>query len=286
MLVVFGMILMAIVSLVMSYHFLIVRRYEYSSDKISAPVRAVLISDLHDHSFGKNNQRLVKAIRDEKPDLILMVGDFLNDSSETAEAALTLVERLTSVAPVYFSLGNQERSFMTQHGDILLDELRKAGAVVLDKTYLDIEICGVPLRIGGMSDYAFALDGRDSTSQDTMPKDTYAFLTDFQNTERFTLMLSHMPECFVLGEASQTWHIDLVVSGHDHGGQVVLPLFGGLWAGDQGYFPEYVTGLHKKDFIHILITNGLSSKGEALPRFNNPPEICVVELLPVESDVS
>ena len=95
-------------------------------------------------------------------------------------------------------------------------------------------------------------------------------------------MLSHRPESFVLGEASVTWNIDLVLHGHAHGGQVVLPFVGGLWAGDQGFFPTYVHGMYEKDLLSILVTSGLGTNKKAIPRLNNPPEVVVLNLLPEE----
>ena len=87
-------------------------------------------------------------------------------------------------------------------------------------------------------------------------------------------------DSFVLGEASGTWHVDLVISGHDHGGQVVLPLLGGVFGGDQGYFPTYIHGIYEKDNLRLAITSGLGSQRERLPRFRNPPEIMVLDLVP------
>jgi predicted MPP superfamily phosphohydrolase len=145
-----------------------------------------------------------------------------------------------------------------------------------------VEISGQIIRIGGLYDYAFALDAWNSCSPDRMEPEVYQFLTKFQDTDVFKLMLAHRPDSFIFGEASVTWDIDLVVSGHLHGGQVVVPFKGGLIGGDQGWFPKYVHGLYEKDDINIFITSGLGSSRKVLPRFNNPPEIAVLRLLPLE----
>ena len=89
---------------------------------------------------------------------------------------------------------------------------------------------------------------------------------------------SAMADSFIFGEASKAWDIDLVVSSHDHGGQVVIPFLGGFYGGDQGYFPEYIHGLYNKDKMKILISSGLGSNKQKLPRFNNVPEVMVVNL--------
>lgn len=264
----------------LSYFQLTVREFALSSSRLSQELRLAVLSDLHGQQFGEDNIRLVDCVRSQSPDLILLAGDMLNSYDESAQAVTALVRRLSDIAPVYYALGNHELGYMRRTGEALPDALEQAGAQVLELSWQDIEIKGQPLRIGGMYDYAFALDGHDSTNPETMDPELYSFLTGFQNTDRFRLMLSHRPESFVLGQASATWFIDLVVSGHDHGGQVVLPVLGGLWAGDQGWLPDYVHGLYRKDRLCIFITSGLGSQREPVPRFNNPPEAAVLILSP------
>lgn len=262
-----------------SYKGMTVTRYEYQSAKVTEPVRLVLISDLHGNELGKGNARLVKTVRKQQPDVILMAGDFLESTDAERARAAALVSEMSVIAPVYYSLGNHEVDYVAKHGKILLEEMEAAGAVVLEEEYVDVTIGGQKVRIGGMYEYAFALDDWNSTNPETMDPEAYAFLMDFQNTEALKVMMAHRPESFVLGEASKTWEIDLVASGHVHGGQVVLPVLGGLWAVDQGFCPEYETGFHEKDRIHIVITNGLGSGDQLLPRFNNPPEVVVVDVV-------
>lgn len=261
---------------------LVTRRYDFTSPKLSQPVTAVVLSDLHDHAFGAGNRRLIQAVADEQPDVILVLGDMLNRDTADTAPVVELTAALVQIAPVYYALGNHENDYILSHGRGLLEELEAAGAQVLDLSYEDAEIGGQIIRIGGMYDYAFAQDAVNSTKKENMSAQVYDFLTGFQDTERFTLMLSHRPESFVLGEASVTWTIDLVLHGHAHGGQVVLPFVGGLWAGDQGFFPAYVHGMYQKDLLNILVTSGLGTNRKAVPRLNNPPEAVVLSLLPEE----
>lgn len=280
-------------SIYSSYNHLVVNEFELSSEKINSTLKLVLLADLHNHEFGENNAKLVAGVEAQKPDLILMAGDFLNKDSANAEVVITLVEQLSKLAPVYFSFGNHERGYMKARGwkenadpgeSELAAELKEAGAIVLDLHWQDIELNGQKLRIGGIYDYAFALDGYNSTNPEKMKPQVYQFLTEYQAVEEdvFTLMMSHKPDCFVLGQASQTWRVDLVLSGHLHGGQVVLPFAGGLYGGDLGWFPLYDHGLFEKDNIHILVTSGLGSSNKLVPRFNNTPEIAVICLKPAE----
>lgn len=263
-----------------SYHQLTVKAYDYQSDKIQEPIKLVVMADLHNNVFGENNEELLTAIKEQEADAILMVGDFLNKYDVEHGQVIRLLQDLTELAPVYYSLGNHEWQYMENHGQQLMQDITDAGAELLELSYQDIELNGQRIRIGGMLDYAFALDGKDSTDPEKMDEEVYQYLCEFQDTELLKLMLSHRPESFVLGEASTTWDVDLVLSGHVHGGQVVLPFVGGLYATDQGFLPDYVYGLYEKDKIDILLTSGLGSGFTWVPRFNNPPEIVSLTLLP------
>lgn len=220
--------LITVASIFLSYNVLTVRTFSYETDKAVDPVRAVVISDLHEHEFGKDNVKLVEKIREQEPDIILMVGDFVNQDSADSTVAVKLVEQLSKLAPVCYSLGNHEESYMAKTDWNFPTEIEKAGAHFLDKEYVDVDIRGTKLRIGGMFSYAFGADGKDSAA--AAPEDVKKFLMDFQDTDRLKIMMAHRPDSFIFGDAASVWDVDLVVSGHDHGGQVVVPFAGGsVW---------------------------------------------------------
>lgn len=156
------------------------------------------------------------------------------------------------------------------------DERRYKNRIDGKEVYRDVEIGGCKVRIGGMYEYAFALDGDNSA--ENLTGNVRDFLEEFQNTDRYKIMLCHRPDSFVFGDASDYWKIDLVISGHDHGGQVVIPFKGGLYGGDQGWFPPYVHGLYRTGRIRLFVTSGLSSEKQKLPRWNNRPEIAVLNV--------
>ena len=109
-----------------------------------------------------------------------------------------------------------------------------------------------------------------------MDPEVCRFLTDFQDTERFTLMLSHRPDSFALGEAARTWSIDLVLSGHAHGGQVRIGSQG-LWSTSQGFLPKYTSGVNQMGESQVVISRGLGDS-EPFPRIFNQPELVVVDV--------
>ena len=275
-LIVVAFVIYILVSLWVSTNYIVIREYTADTGKSDTGFRAVVVSDLHDHRFGGDNEKLAEKIREIAPDVIIMDGDMLNAESADASVPLELIGLLKDTAPIYYALGNHELSYMENGHSDLQEELESAGVVVLDKNYVDIEINGTQVRLGGLYDYAFGLNGNNDAL--AAPSDTLSFLQDFQNTDRMKIMLSHRPDSFIFGDASKVWDVDLVISGHNHGGQVVIPFLGGLYGGDQGWFPEYVHGMYQKDNILLFETSGLGSDKQKLPRFNNPPEIAVLTI--------
>lgn len=263
-----------------SYNDIDFKKYQLTDDDLFGTVRYLFISDLHDYKYNKNNEKLISLIQELHPDGIFMLGDMINNYSEDADSATSLIGSLKDIAPVYYALGNHELEWMNTHDEELQGILESAGAIVLNREYCDIEINEQKIRIGGLYDYAFSLQNLDLTDTSNEKVQVYNFLNEFQDTDAFKIILSHRPDSFIFGDASVAWDIDLVASGHLHGGQVVLPFLGGVYGGDQGWFPEYVHGLYEKDNMNILVTSGLSTNKKLVPRWNNPPEIVVLELLP------
>ena len=263
-----------------SYRDPVVRTWTVPVQHLSAPVRAVVMADLHNRDFGEDNRVLEELTADAEPDLILLDGDIVNADAADAGVAVSLALALKDIAPVYYAWGNHELDYLSAGTSPLREELEAAGAAVLDREWTDLTVNGAALRLGGLYDYAFAMDDFNTCDPERMDPEIYDFLTAFQDTDRCRIMLSHRPDSFIFGAAAATWDVDLVISGHDHGGQVVLPLLGGVFGGDQGLFPEYVHGICEKDGLTLAITSGLGSQRELLPRFRNPPEIMVLELVP------
>ena len=257
-----------------SYHLIEVRSYQIENGPELKNIKIAVISDLHENPIS---EKIVSEMENQHPNVIFVVGDLLNRYSETSDTVVSLIKRLSGIAPVYYSWGNHELTYMNAGHMELQSELEAAGAIVLNREFIDVNINGTLLRIGGLYEYAFALDAENSTNPDAMDPEVYHFFFFFQDTDAYKIMLSHRPESFVLGEAAETWQIDLGICGHTHGGQIVLPLFGGLYAPEQGLFPEYVHGVYQKGNLTFAITSGLGSQKDRVPRFNNPPEIMVLE---------
>lgn len=253
---------------------------EYNIDlaELSGSARVVVISDLHGKEYGKDNKRLLAKISEQNPDAIFVVGDMLddNDAENNFSKTTKLLTDLLDIAPVYFSYGNQEKEYSGNAIDTFVNTIKENGVIVLDDSFVDCEINGQKIRIGGTMGHAFPF-GR--TMEEFESSDEYIFLKDMEKTDSPTIVLAHMPDTFIFNGAHNYWsNIDLAVSGHTHGGVIRLPFAGGLYSPMQGFFPEYDYGFYMLgEKMRIVITSGLSGY-KLVPRILNLPEICVLNL--------
>lgn len=262
----------------LSYNYLTVKEFKVSSDKIISSIRIVLVSDLHDHVFGDHNSRLIEKIVEQEPDIIILDGDMINSDSVDSHVVVDLILGLVDRAPVYYSLGNHEMSYMRNGHPELLKELGEAGAVVLNQKIEDIRIKGSRIQLGGIYEYAFDTPMQDDKSNEIAISYMETYALEAEEGE-YLLMCAHRPESlYCFNYADELWGLDLVLSGHLHGGQVILPFIGGLYSSMENFFPKYDYGEYEIGDCIMIITRGLSSNQKLLPRFNNPPEIVVIDL--------
>ena len=176
----------------------------------------------------------------------------------------------------YTNIDRENSSFQLPDEDNggLIATIRKAGAVVLQREWKDIEVGGTKIRIGAAFEDMYSLDENNPSA--TMQTGMYSFLTDFQGTDALTIYMAHRPSSFLLRNGTSLWDIDIVMSGHEHGGQVVLPSLGGLFSRERGFFPDYTHGTFAFGSTTMVVTSGLGSDDEFLPRFNNPPEMVLI----------
>ena len=259
-----------------SAHSLAVTNYRIETRELGAPVRIVQLTDLHNGVFGDGNAELVDTVAAQNPDLIAITGDLLDSGSADTDIATYLIAQLSGIAPVYVSLGNHELEYEQTYGTDVTALYEDAGATVLDRSYADITVGGQAIRLGGI--YGYCLPEKYLQTGEADEAEC-AFLRDFQDTDLYTVLLCHMPACCIVNDGISEWDIDCVFAGHAHGGQSRLPVVGGLWAPDQGWFPGQEAGLYYSGDRQkvMVLSRGLGST-EKIPRFNNIPEVVVTDL--------
>ena len=244
-----------------------VTHFTLESEKVASPLRFAVISDLHSREFKDNNEKLFSLIKEQDPDIILLVGDIISNS-KTDEEGLAyfkeIYEQFCAIAPVYTSLGNHER--YEPATDKIKATIQQTDAFLLENSYKDINLNGDKIRLFGLSYYR------------SWDPDSNAFISDCLQTEPdvFALLLCHNPEFYQWG--IKNYPIDLTVSGHTHGGMFKLPLIGPVYAPEQGLFPKYGAGFFEEENGCLAVTTGLASSPEYMPRIFNRPEIMIIDV--------
>lgn len=234
--------------------------YTYKAEQLGADLegyRIVQISDLHNVKFGKNNQKLVDRIRECEPDMIVLTGDLVDSNHTNVDRAVQFVDEIVKICPVYYVTGNHEYWLDTSEYENLMDGLASAGVVILDDQVVEISRGDAKLRLVGLDDKSLA----DGTLE--------ALLSD---EKELTVVLAHEPQYFARYAGTG---VDLVLSGHAHGGQFRLPFVGGIVAPDQGFLPEYTAGEYYMNGTEMIVSRGLGNSVIPVRLFNYPEIVCV-----------
>lgn len=271
------LILWGIADVIYDIHTFRTTAYHFASRKIKQPFRFVVLSDLHNKQFGKNNCRLMEQIRKLSPDAILIAGDLMTaKAGKSVEAAAGLVEMLSEKYPVYYGLGNHEQRLERSEK---LVEMREEYQKRLDAA--DVHPLHDEDRLlveKGVRIYGLFMEKKYYQRFRKAPMNE-AYLNEKLGTvdqTHYSILLAHNPDYF---EDYCKWGADLVLSGHNHGGIVNLPLLGGVISPRCTLFPKYDAGEFKKDGTTMLLSRGLGT--HTLPvRLLNHAELLYVELLP------
>lgn len=217
------------------------------------------ISDLHNKEFGKGGKRLIGKIEEIKPDIIVMTGDLIDSKNTNIDVVIDLVNGIDEKIPVFYVPGNHEA--WSDSYEKLKMKLQDTSVMVLEDQEAEVFKGKDSIEIIGVLDPAF----KKLNSSDI---ETYTL------NEGFKILLSHRPELFQMYVESG---VDLVFSGHAHGGQFRIPFVGGIVAPDQGMFPKLTEGIHTLNDTSMVISRGLGNSIIPIRIFNRP-ELVVVTL--------
>jgi len=244
--------------------------FDISSEKIPAEFDGFTIlqvSDLHNAEFGSHQHRLLTAVTNASPDIIVVTGDAIDSTHTDIAKAMDFINGAVATAPVYYVTGNHEAR-SDQYAE-LKKQMTEAGVCILEDQKIAIKRGRAAIQLLGLHDPDFNTYESPST--------IHAQLKDIcGESNEYTILLSHRPELF---DAYVDSNIHLVLSGHAHGGQIRLPFIGGLVAPNQGFFPKYSEGMHEKNQTKMIVSRGLGNSIIPL-RINNRPELVIVTLIP------
>ena len=224
--------------------------YVFRSPKVQGPLdgfRIVQVSDLHNHEFGRRSCRLLALIEAQQPDLIVLTGDLVDSYHPGDAKTLAFVGAASKLAPCYAVTGNHEHRMSRERLKAFVSALEEAGARVLRNEAVEL--------------------GPHTT-------DEAGNLMEKRDPDELNILLSHKPHYAEFYEKSG---VDLVFSGHAHGGQWRLPLVGGVFAPGQGVMPRYTAGMYRLGKTVMCVSRGLGNSSFPL-RIENKPELVRVTL--------
>lgn len=243
--------------------------YHVESEKVDKPVKIALITDLHSCRYGKGQHMLIDAVDEQKPDVVLLGGDIFDDRLDYDNAKTTL-EYLSEKYPCYYVTGNHE--YWSKDIENILSIVKSYGITNLSGECEALEINGEIINICGVDDPDVSIYTRGGKETDEQLKAAEAAA----DARYFTILLTHRPE---LIEIYRQYDFDLILSGHAHGGQWRIPyVLNGLFAPDQGMFPDYAGGRYSYEGKTMIVSRGLARESTLAPRIFNRPELVIIEI--------
>lgn len=263
-----------------------ITRYTVRSKKLSGlerGIRIVFLSDLHNRSYGKDNEKLYRAIREEEPDLILIGGDMLVGREDAKyKKAIRLVSSLVELCPVIYANGNHEQRMKEEPENYhFLYEKYKKGLLEKGVRFLENESCQVEagrtiLKISGLElpMKTFKKFQRPPVSEEEITQ-LLQFSPDQEREAGFyQILLAHNP---AYAKEYLSWGADLVLSGHLHGGMARIPGVGGVITPQGFLFPKYSGEMTQEGEKTVIVSKGLGTHTFHI-RFLNQPEVVTIRL--------
>lgn len=262
----------------------VIKTYDIESEgfQFEKSHNIVFISDLHNHKYGKNNERLLKAIKEQKPEFVLVGGDIpVAKKGYELNTAIHFIENLCKECKVYYSNGNHEhrmRIYPEKYGDmyeVYTDAIKKAGVDYLVNETRRLTIENVKMDIVGLE---IEREFYKRFFHKILQKEDIAQLVGEKEKDAFTILMAHNPEYF---KAYAQWGAELTLSGHVHGGVMRFPGVGGVISPSLTLFPKYDGGRKKEYGKEMIISRGLGV--HTIPiRLFNPAELVVLRLNPLK----
>lgn len=269
--ILFIITLLLLCTVVFSYfqnNWLSISRFTITSHEITGDgLKIIQLSDLHSKEFGENQHRLVTKVQALSPDIIAFTGDIIDKDKYDEKTVLSLLKQLKEIAPTYYVTGNHE--YWSGKYDQLEKIIKSTGVTILHNQREKLQLNGTTFLLAGIADPAISNEASAVTVETELAK-----TLEGVNDQDFVVLLSHRPELFSIYAEH---NIDLVLSGHAHGGQVRLPFVGGLVAPDQGFLPKYTAGKYEQDDTAMIVNRGLGNS--IIPqRVFNTPEIVEITI--------
>ncbi len=231
----------------------------YINKKNFDQFKIIFISDFHHSSIVSKRfiKRIVRRVNDLKPDLIILGGDYISASFKYIEPLFKELNQMNAKYGIYGVIGNHDIDVSKEK---ILNAMKVNDIKSLDNKSYWIVKDNERIKIGGVADYLYDKPDIKNTLHDV-------------DTDDFIILVSHNPDYV---EEIKNHNINLMLSGHTHGGQVTIF---GMYAPyiPSNYKQKYRKGLKQINQIKLIITNGIGVVGLPI-RFFARPEIVEISL--------
>ena len=257
-----------------------VTKYRICSQKlngIQGTKRIVFLSDLHNRMYGEENERLLKSIREQQPDLILIGGDMLvRKDGNSYDKTVRFLDKLPEICPVYCANGNHEQKLkeLPDKYEQSYEDYKKAltasGIHMLENASETVKLDEVPVKISGLEIplWAYVRFGKKELPLKEITERIEA------HGEEYQILLAHHPGYM---KEYLAYGADLILGGHYHGCVVRFPWIGGMISPNFTLFPKYSGGIYREGAQTAVVSRGLGTHSVSV-RLWNWPELIVLEL--------
>lgn len=255
-----------------------VTHYEVDSAKIKEPLTLVVVSDFHCHNYGEKNERLMRAVKESSPDLILVPGDMIvSAKTEEYPVALAFFRELTQIAPVYFANGNHESRIDVPESPYYdayqqyKEKVQSLGVEVLNNEQKTITCRENTLALYGVD---IPVECYKKGERVPLPEHFLSDTFGAVDKDHFSILLAHNP---AYAKDYAGWGADVTVSGHTHGGLVRIPGIGSLISPQFELFPDYDAGEFTVGGRKLFVSRGLGTHTFHIRVFDRA-ELMVIQL--------
>ncbi len=249
--------------------------YRIKDKRLKKNAKIVMISDLHNACYGEKNSELLHVVETISPDLILVAGDVIvGKTGLSVDTGVDFLNSLGESFPVFVGKGNHEMrtSIYEKYGDMwenLYERTKdKVHWLINDSIYL--------------ADYNMTIYGLDMKPEyyrrfKKLYMDSAYLEEELRKPDKrsYNILIGHDPDYF---EEYAAWGADLCVSGHVHGGLIIIPHLGGLISPMIKFFPKYYKGVYNIGDSHMIVSAGMGVHTLKI-RVNNEPDLVTINLV-------
>lgn len=232
------------------------------------------ISDPHSNP----SDGVFEIIKENAPDIIAITGDLVHDDDKPYDKITSLIKKLSGLAPLYAVTGNHDMWHIGH--EKLIQTLENEGAKFLRNEMVEIEKNGSSIALFGLDDPFSKLPEKIAQKIDNS-------LSKLPEYDGFKILLFHRANLF---DNVKDAGFDLILSGHMHGGQIRLPVLGGVCGPTSAIlsksgilFPKYTAGIYNHKNTSMIVNRGIGNT-LPIPRFGNPPEVGIITLYREKAD--